>query len=200
MPTAPLRLLLALLCLVACTDASVVGGSGGGDGAVPRDAIPIRDVSGLCRLVTCESAGATCGPIGDGCGGFVLCGTCAAPQTCGGGGQPSRCGGSSGCVPRTCQAAGANCGPVADGCGGLLDCGSCSTGEACGVGGRPSVCAPVAPSDGGVVCTPRTCESLGVRCGAAPDGCGGTLACGTCASGQTCGGGGEPGRCGVGAL
>lgn len=35
-------------------------------------------------------------------------------------------------------------------------------------------------------CTPKTCSQLGFSCGSASDGCGGTLSCGTCASGQTC--------------
>ena len=33
---------------------------------------------------------------------------------------------------------------------------------------------------------PHTCESLGYNCGIWDDGCGGTLDCGTCASGYTC--------------
>ncbi len=35
-------------------------------------------------------------------------------------------------------------------------------------------------------CTPDTCISLGYNCGNWDDGCGGTLDCGTCASGYTC--------------
>ncbi len=35
-------------------------------------------------------------------------------------------------------------------------------------------------------CTPSTCASLGAVCGTASDGCGGTLSCGTCPTGQTC--------------
>jgi hypothetical protein len=35
-------------------------------------------------------------------------------------------------------------------------------------------------------CQPKTCASLGDNCGAVADGCGGTLSCGTCGSGQTC--------------
>jgi hypothetical protein len=45
------------------------------------------------------------------------------------------------------------------------------------------------------ICTPRTCAAAGVDCGPASDGCGGALSCGTCPSGQYCGGGG-PGKCG----
>lgn len=46
-----------------------------------------------CTPKTCTDVGATCGPIGDGCGGVVAsCGTCSLPETCGGGGTPSVCG------------------------------------------------------------------------------------------------------------
>ena len=99
-----------------------------------------------CGLVTCQSAGATCGPIGDGCGGVLDCGTCTNPgDTCGGGGQLFTCGngggsGSGSCTPTGCGAA--NCGVVADGCGGVTaSCGTCSGGQICGAGGTPNVCA-----------------------------------------------------------
>ncbi|NVI97979.1 hypothetical protein HV824_07575 [Myxococcus sp. AM009] len=36
-------------------------------------------------------------------------------------------------------------------------------------------------------CTPTTCASQGKTCGSVPDGCGGTLSCGTCPAGQACG-------------
>lgn len=45
-------------------------------------------------------------------------------------------------------------------------------------------------------CVPETCASVGATCGEAPDGCGGSLMCGTCESGTTCGGGGTPNLCG----
>ncbi|MCP3137029.1 tryptophan synthase alpha chain [Pyxidicoccus xibeiensis] len=47
-------------------------------------------------------------------------------------------------------------------------------------------------------CLPMTCASQGMDCGIAIDGCGGTLACGTCPTGQTCGGGGRYNVCGTG--
>jgi len=37
-----------------------------------------------------------------------------------------------------------------------------------------------------IVCVPDTCAGLGYNCGSWSDGCGGTLSCGTCASGYTC--------------
>jgi hypothetical protein len=45
-------------------------------------------------------------------------------------------------------------------------------------------------------CTPTTCAALGINCGPAGDGCGGLLQCGSCPSGQICGGGGTPSVCG----
>jgi hypothetical protein len=114
-------------------DTSVSPGDGSGSG------------SG-CGLATCASQGATCGPVGDGCGGVIDCGTCTAPQTCGGGGTLFACGGggtgSGSCTPRTCAQAGATCGVVADGCGGLTpDCGACASGTTCGGGGVANMCA-----------------------------------------------------------
>ncbi|NOJ95607.1 tryptophan synthase alpha chain [Corallococcus coralloides] len=46
------------------------------------------------------------------------------------------------------------------------------------------------------LCMPMTCESQGLDCGYAIDGCGGTLQCGECAGDQACGGGGVPNVCG----
>jgi hypothetical protein len=47
-------------------------------------------------------------------------------------------------------------------------------------------------------CIPITCPAAGKNCGSLPDGCGGTLACGDCAAGETCGAGVSPNVCGVG--
>ncbi len=77
-----------------------------------------------------------CGPIEDGCGALVGCGSCTAPQSCGAL-VPSVCGG---CVPTTCVAAGRNCGPISDGCGSQLQCGTCTAPQVCGGSGVPSVC------------------------------------------------------------
>jgi hypothetical protein len=45
-------------------------------------------------------------------------------------------------------------------------------------------------------CTPTTCAAAGAVCGSLADGCGGTLACGSCASPLVCGGAGTPNQCG----
>ncbi|MBX3246273.1 MAG: hypothetical protein KF901_03745 [Myxococcales bacterium] len=44
-------------------------------------------------------------------------------------------------------------------------------------------------------CVPATCDDFDIDCGPAPDGCGGAILCGTCPSGQVCGGGADRGRC-----
>jgi hypothetical protein len=46
-------------------------------------------------------------------------------------------------------------------------------------------------------CVPTTCSAQGKNCGSIPDGCGGTLVCGTCDNPMTCGGGGVPNVCAV---
>src|SRR5690348_7724671 len=48
-------------------------------------------------------------------------------------------------------------------------------------------------------CSPYRCDTLGVNCGQLENGCGGTLDCGTCPSGEVCGGDGTPNVCGHGA-
>ena len=122
----------------------------------PSDAATTTDSSDPdagCGLVTCASQHATCGLIGDGCGGTIDCGMCTAPQTCGGGGTLFTCGGDSTtvCTKRTCAQAGANCGVVADGCGGVTaSCGTCAGNEICGGAGVPNQCG--APPCTGPLC------------------------------------------------
>lgn len=91
-----------------------------------------------CTPMTCTEARSNCGEVPDGCGGVLDCGTCRAPETCGGFGTPNVCG----CTPVSCASVGANCGSLPDGCGRVLDCGSCTPRWTCGggAGGRPNVC------------------------------------------------------------
>jgi hypothetical protein len=55
------------------------------------------------------------------------------------------------------------------------NCGSCGTPCSSGQACFNTAC-----------CTPTTCSQLGFDCGLASDGCGGTLPCGSCPTGQTC--------------
>lgn len=161
-----------------------------------------------CKPKTCQEAGFTCGKNGDGCGGTLDCGTCTAPEYCGGGGY-SKCGGgvllgpdggpTQACTPYTCATAPKGpytCGTAGDGCGGTIDCGTCSASQYCGGGGYNQCGGSTGlQSDGGVPCTPlKTCPS-GQNCGQAGDGCGGLITCGACTTPAFCGGGG-PSICG----
>jgi hypothetical protein len=156
---------LGLIFLFACSNHHGANG-GPSDGLTDTGGSSNMDGSGGCGLVTCMSAGAMCGPIGDGCGGVIDCGSCMTPETCGGGGTPFACGtgGGSGsaCTPRTCMQAGAQCGIVSDGCGGVTaDCGTCPTGQLCGGAGVANQCAPVP-------CTGPLCNQINACSGMPP--------------------------------
>ncbi len=189
--------------ILGCGNPEILAANGAdasmGDGSNGRP--PIFEEGGSvrsgCVPRSCADLKINCGPAGDGCGGVVECGTCKAPETCGGGGQPSVCGGNSGCIPKTCAGIGATCGPAADGCGGLLTCGTCTAPDICGGGGKASVCG------GGdrPACTPKSCRDLGANCGPIADGCGGLIAsCGMCKAPESCGAGGLPNVCGTNVL
>lgn len=47
-----------------------------------------------CQTITCKDLGQDCGTAGDGCGRLLQCGSCTAPQFCGGGGI-NKCGGDT---------------------------------------------------------------------------------------------------------
>lgn len=135
MATAHARLLTMVILVTA-------GAACGGHEDYPSvQPTPTVDAFVGCGLVTCASAGATCGPIGDGCGDAIDCGTCLNEQICGGDGTRFTCGTGSACVRRTCAEAGATCGRVSDGCGSLTaSCGTCPSGEECGVAGVANAC------------------------------------------------------------
>ncbi len=150
-----------------------------------------------CTPLTCANAGPggtalNCGLQANGCGGLMNCGSCVAPETCGGGGIPGVCGGTT-CMAATCTSLGLQCGSAGDGCGNTLNCPPCEAGTAC-VGGQ---C--VVPG-----CTALTCANAGplgaaAVCGQLGNGCGGlTPNCGTCPAGQECTASGTcitPGSC-----
>ncbi|HMJ13086.1 MAG TPA: hypothetical protein VK524_16810, partial [Polyangiaceae bacterium] len=156
-----------------------------------------------CVAKTCAQLNANCGQQGDGCGNVINCGQCTAGQFCGGGG-PSRCGATGTvtdggtCVPTKTACAAGDCGPIGNGCGVLLNCSTtCPAGQICGGAGVPSRCGGSGADGGGVVCQARTCAQLNANCGQQGNGCGGlTPSCGSCPTGQICGGGGVASRCG----
>jgi hypothetical protein len=153
-----------------------------------------------CTKTTCAAGGVSCGPLPDGCGGLLDCGTCTPPATCGGGGVPGKCGNLT-CTPLTCAG---KCGPQGDGCGGTLSCPPCDGGSCipltcagrCGPQGDGCGGTLSCPACDGSVCSPTTCAAAGAECGVIGDGCGETLDCGTCIAPQTCGGGGTLYKCG----
>jgi hypothetical protein len=64
-----------------------------GGGGVPFQCGAME--SGSCMPLTCADLNLSCGPAGDGCGNALDCGTCTPPATCGGGGVPGQCGGTT---------------------------------------------------------------------------------------------------------
>ncbi len=164
-------------------------------GAGVANVCAVPPASGCTRL-TCSGGvnGQLCGRIGDGCGGALDCDApCPTGETCGGAGVSGLCGEPpSSCTKIGCNAGGGRyCGPIGDGCGGLLACGDCSGSLTCGGGGTTGLCgAPVGN------CTALTCTVTNGRfCGTIGDGCNGTLECGNCPTGQSCGAAGRAGVC-----
>ena len=168
-----------------CTTPATCGGAGvHSQCGVPPTPDAGSDAGTPCVPATTCPAGITCGPAPDGCGGVIAsCGTCVAPQTCGGGGVASQCGGTAQCVPTTTCPINQNCGVAPNGCGGSINCGTCTGTQTCGGGGVANQC-------GQPACVPESCTQLGYNCGTNSNGCGGTQSCGTCNSPQFCGGGG----------
>ena len=97
---------------------------GGGAGTVPWSAGP-PNYTGIVvsrSPATMCAGGQNCGTIPDGCGGNVSCGTsCAAPQSCGGGGVANQCGCTSNPLATTCAG---KCGTVMDNCNVAQSCGT----------------------------------------------------------------------------
>ncbi|MGZ6067457.1 MAG: hypothetical protein ACXWVM_33965 [Polyangiales bacterium] len=119
-----------------CGDCTTAGETCGGAGLA---GVCGKPTTGPCVPLTCSAIGAKCGPAGDGCGNIIDCGTCVAPETCGGGGVAGECG-KPACTPTTCATLGYNCGLAADGCGGILDCGTCIAPSVCGGDGIANHC------------------------------------------------------------
>ncbi|MFA5154975.1 MAG: MopE-related protein [Patescibacteria group bacterium] len=106
-------------------------------------------------------------------------------------------------TPDTCSSLGYVCGSsVSDGCGGTLNCGTDTSSTSCTVGegdcqrtgtktrscsggawGAYGACSATA---GAPTKTCATAVEDGAFCGTPPNGCGGTLSCGSCGTGYTC--------------
>ena len=82
-----------------------------------------------CTPMTLCPTGTQCGPISNGCGGTLNCGSCPAGMMCSAG----KCA-SATCTPKTCAQLGLVCGAASDGCGGSLQCGTCPGGTSCSAG------------------------------------------------------------------
>ncbi|MBN2496246.1 MAG: hypothetical protein JXR96_16760 [Deltaproteobacteria bacterium] len=119
-----------------------------------------------CVPESCADLDLECGDWPDGCGGEVHCGGCPTGQECNADGQCEAV-----CVP-DCE--GRCCG--SDNCGGICPDRCAETGQECNLG--TCLCEGV--------CQPRSCADLGRACGDWPDGCGGTVHCGGCPTGQEC--------------
>jgi hypothetical protein len=129
-------------------------------------------VGGVCAVSACMQGFADCDSApGNGCETSL-----AAVQSCGGCGVA--CAASTACTSYSCVNAACTATNAAVGT-------TCAGGTCNGLGSCVAACSP------------RTCPQLGIGCGSVGDGCGGTLQCGTCPGGQTCGGGGITGICGT---
>ena len=137
---------------------------------LPAQELLAGNARGFWVVDPCEAAGASCLTGDQCCTGY--CGQGDGGFVCGT--QP------------------AGCAVLGNKCAVSTDCCGASTGITCIDG----FCAePSHPFDAGM-CTPTTCSKLGINCGPAGNGCGGLLACGTCTTPDTCGGGGMSGVCG----
>ena len=134
-----------------CGDCSASNQACGGGGVPNQCGGPVQSTENCPALQDCSAQNATCGLTGNGCGGILECGSCSAPETCGGGGVPSQCGFRN-------PSAGVNCGNGTLDLGETCDDGNTNSGDGC-----TADCLSVEP---GYAClTPgAACEST-VQCG-----------------------------------
>lgn len=86
---------------------------------------------GPCQPDTCETRGATCGALADGCGGVLACGACGEGELC----SPLH---TCACAP-TASCGARVCGDIPDGCGAAMSCGTCGAGEECASDGEACI-------------------------------------------------------------
>jgi hypothetical protein len=173
------------------SDGAGFGGEGGSSTGQAGEGSLVEDGGagggGNCQPITCEALGKNCGPVADGCGATIDCGSCGAGQSCGLVETNVCTNLEELCEPALAEevCADKQCGSDGDGCGGIIDCGTCGEGTACGLV-EPFQCATI------LVGTDTSCPALITDCGSATcgvigNGCGGTIACGTCDAGELCG-------------
>ncbi len=142
-----------------------------------------------CVPTTCEALGKDCGPVADGCGDVLECGSCGDNAYCGIVTSNVCTSFAELCTPATRDevCAGKECGVTGDGCGQVIDCGSCGNGEGCGVV-VSFQCDPVITGNVDECPAEITdCAAVSAECGLIGNGCGGTLDCGPCGGGEVCG-------------
>lgn len=171
-----------------------------------------------CTPTTCSALGMQCGTTGDGCGGTLNCGSCAAGYACGANmcscatvAAPTGASATAGTnqvtvgwsavsgatnytlMRSTTSGSGYTALPSTITGTSYVDTGLSSgtayyyvvvANSSCGSSANSAqvTATPVA------ACVPTTCAAAGATCGSISDGCGGTLTCGTCGAGYTCGG------------
>lgn len=205
-PSCPTGLIWCGACVNTATDPAHCGGCGA--------ACPSGQVCSNGACVQCVSDGEC--PVGNECLTYTCVAGVCQPQPspdgtiCNGGGGSCSAGS---CVTTTCPSdqlpCGSTCCPTYPGatvtCGfdgtctytcleGWIGCngGFCDTDvhndeNNCGACGNACSSGQTCVNGECVTtCTPATCEDLGKTCGAHPDGCGGTLNCGTCSGGTRC--------------
>jgi hypothetical protein len=99
LPRAGISLAAVMFCAFACGSRT------------PIAAVEIVANPAVTRCHTCPSLQIECGTADDGCGGKLVCGSCAFPKSCAGDGVAGHCG----CQATTCDALGAECGDALDG-------------------------------------------------------------------------------------
>jgi hypothetical protein len=168
------------------------GGAGSPSRPEPPDFVGDDDAGGGilgCKRATCAELGKNCGPVADGCGGTLDCGTCAADAACGLVSASVCTPFVDLCVPASAAdaCAGKACGTEGDGCGGSIDCGACPDGQACGLVQAFQCGDGLTGSTEQCPARIDSCAEVGAECGLIGNGCGGTLDCGGCGGGQLCG-------------
>ena len=138
------------------------------------DCCSLNCFNNVCTDLVAACGGTTCESPANGCAGDTCCGdpaTFSCGESCCG--PPSTvCNDQDGGCSSGCGSSGSPCCQDSQCCEGV-----CCAGICCGAQG--------ACLNGQCVCVPKTCAELGRTCGTAPDGCGGTLSCGTCGTGDT---------------